>query len=202
VGTDALYGNLGDQNTAIGYSALNDVTTGGFNTAVGSNSGSAITTGSYNVVIGGYTGAAAPISGTGSNWVVLSDGASNVRQIIDPSGNIQCNNAVVAYAPEPATFSALATLTNANLQTQLVVTSGTSFTLTMPTGSTLDTLITWAGVDLGYDFSVINTASGTITMAGNTGVTIVGRTTVVSAVSGRFRIRRTAASTYIMYRIG
>jgi hypothetical protein len=52
------------------------------------------------------------------------------------------------------------------------------------------------------DFSVINTASGTITMAANTGVTIVGRATVLTVISARFRIRRTAASTYILYRIG
>lgn len=202
LGDGTLYVNqTGGFNTAIGNSALSQ-SLGSQNIALGQNSGSGITTGSNNVILGSYTGAAAPISATGSNWIVLSDGSGNVRQSFDSSGNIQCANAVVAYAPAPASFSALATLTNANLQTQLIVTTGTTFTLTMPLGSDLDSLISWATVDLGYDFSVINTASGTITMAANTGITIVGRVTVLTAVSARFRIRRTAASTYIMYRIG
>lgn len=59
----------------------------GGNIALGYNSGGAITTGSNNVVIGSYNGAAAPISATGSNYIVLSDGAANVRQIIDPNGH-------------------------------------------------------------------------------------------------------------------
>jgi hypothetical protein len=197
-----LSGTAVNFNTAVGHNALS-VVTGDTNIAVGYLAGNAITSGTNNVVIGGYTGSAAPISATGNNWIVLSDGAGTVRQAIDPAGNTQFSTgAVVVYAPAPASFAALATLTAANLQTQLIVTTGTSFTLTMPSGSDLDTLINWSGVDLGFDFSLINTASSTITMAANTGVTTVGRLTVLTAVSARFRIRRTAASTYILYRIG
>jgi hypothetical protein len=202
VGNDALYSALtGSVNTAIGTQTL-FATTGSYNTAIGAYSGGGITSGSNNVILGSYQGSAAPISATGSNYIVLSDGAGNVRQTIDPSGNAQFpSGAVVVYAPAPASFSAGATLTNADLQTQLIVTSGTSFTLTMPTGTTLDTLISWSGNDLGYDFSVINTTSA-ITIAANTGVTTVGSLTVALTSSARFRIRRTAASTYIVYRIG
>ena len=204
VGDASLFQNtIGNFNTACGSGALATTSTGSKNTAIGYYAGLAITTGSNNVVVGGYDGSAAPISATGSNWIVLSDGAGNVRQAMDSAGNAQfLYGAVVVYAPTPAAISAAATLTNANLQTQLIVTSGTSFTLTMPTGSTLDTLISWSSDDIGFDFSIINTASSTITMAVNTGVTIVGRLTVTTVVSARFRIRRTAASTYIMYRIG
>jgi len=203
IGALAMYSaNGSSNNTVIGFSA-GTTAYGGTNTLLGYSSGSAVTSGANNVVIGSYTGAAAPISATGSNYIVLSDGAGTVRQTIDPSGNAQFpTGAVVVYAPAPASFAALATLTNADLQTQLIVTTGTTFTLTMPLGSTLDTLISWSGNDLGYDFSVINTASGTITMAANTGVTLVGGATVLTVVSARFRIRRTAASTYILYRIG
>lgn len=77
----------GGLNTAIGKTALSVLTTGVGNTAVGNNSGNAITSGSNNVVIGSYTGAAAPISATGSNFIVLSDGAGIVRQTIDASGH-------------------------------------------------------------------------------------------------------------------
>jgi hypothetical protein len=66
----------------------------------------------------------------------------------------------------------------------------------------LDTLISWSGDDLGFDFSIVNTASGTVTMAVNTGVTNIGTLTVLTGISARFRIRRTSVSNYILYRIG
>jgi len=203
VGFAALYSNsTGNYNVALGRSALYSCT-GNNNIGLGYSAGSLITSGDYNVVIGQYSGSAAPISATGSNWIVLSDGAGNVRQAIDSAGNAQfLTGAVVVYTPAPTTtISAATTLTNAQLQGQIVVTSGTTFTLTMPTGTTLNTLISWAGTNLGFDFSVINTASTTITMAINTGVTSVGTLTVLTGISARFRIRRTAASTYVMYRV-
>jgi hypothetical protein len=73
-------------NTSLGYYSLNAIT-GSTNVAIGYLAGSSITTGSNNVVIGGYDGSTAPISATGSNWIVLSDGAGTVRQVINSSGN-------------------------------------------------------------------------------------------------------------------
>jgi len=203
LGQGAMYsGTNGSYNTAVGYSAGN-ASYGSYNAYLGYQSGSGMSSGSYNVIVGSYTGTAAPISATGSNWIILSDGAGSVRQAIDSAGNAQfLTGAVVVYTPAPTTtISAATTLTNAQLQGQIVVTSGTTFTLTMPTGTTLNTLISWAGTNLGFDFSVINTATSTITMAINTGVTSVGTLTVLTGISARFRIRRTAASTYVMYRV-
>jgi hypothetical protein len=204
VGAGAIQGNNGlsySYNTAVGSNALLAARSS-YNTVIGYNAGSSIDTGGKNVVIGSYSGGSDPINGTGSNWIVLSDGDANIRQVIDPSGNAMFGTgAVVVYAPAPASLSTTATLTNANLQAQLINTTGTSFTVTMPTGSTLDTLVTWYKVDTGFDFSIINTASGTITIAGNTGVTTLGTMTIATGVSARFRIRRTAASTYVIYRI-
>ena len=57
------------------------------NTAIGDLSGWKITTGSNNVILGSYSGLGAPISQTGSNYVVLSDGAGNVRGYFDASGH-------------------------------------------------------------------------------------------------------------------
>ena len=202
VGFGAIYsGNGGTSNTAIGYSAGTTVY-GDYNTFIGYQSGSGVTSGGKNVIIGSYQGAIAPISGTGSNWIVLSDADTNIRQVIDPSGNATFGTgAVVVYAPAPASITTTATLTNANLQAQIISTTGTSYTVTMPLGSTMDTLVTWYKVDVGYDFSVINTASGTITMAVNTGVTSLGALTIATGTSAQFRIRRTAASTYVLYRL-
>lgn len=87
IGASTL-GNVvsGSLNTAVGVAALGN-TTGSNNTAIGKLSGNGITSGTGNTIIGAYTGAAAPISATGSYYVVLSDGAGNVRQTIDSAGH-------------------------------------------------------------------------------------------------------------------
>lgn len=135
-----------------------------------------------------------------STHIWSTNAAEKMR--LDAAGNVQVRSgAVVVYAPAPASISTTATLTNANIQAQIINTTGTSYTVTMPLGTTLETLVTWAGTDLGYDFTVINTASGTITMAANTGVTTLGSLTIATGTSAQFRIRRTAANTFVMYRL-
>ena len=79
VGSGALYYVTSTQNTGVGSGALYGVTTGANNSGFGFQAGYGVTTGSSNVIIGSYAGAVAPISATGSNYVVLSDGAANVR---------------------------------------------------------------------------------------------------------------------------
>lgn len=78
IGREALTASTGSNNTAVGVTALS-TTTGSSNVGIGVNAGQLISTGSSNVVIGSYTGSAAPISATGSNYIVLSDGSGNVR---------------------------------------------------------------------------------------------------------------------------
>jgi len=204
VGYSALNANsTGNDNTGVGYRSLL-INTGSNNTAIGSGSGSAVTSGANNVIVGGYTGSAAPVSATGSNWIVLSDGAGNVRQSIDSAGNAQFSSgALVAYAPAPASISTTTTLTNANIQSQIIVTTGSSYAIKMPLGTTLETLVSWSTTNLGYDFFIINTATiGSITLdATETGVTSIGDMTVNDGVSAHFRIRRTSANTFVVYRL-
>jgi sugar lactone lactonase YvrE len=117
-------------------------------------------------------------------------------------GNIQVlTNAIVQWQPTPASIGSAATLTNADIQGQIINTTGLTYTVTMPLGTTMETLVSWGAVNLGYDFSVINTATGIITMAVNTGVTSVGSLIVAIGASARFRIRRTAENTFILYRL-
>ena len=78
IGDSALYTNTTSSNlTAVGYQAGN-LSTGSGNQFFGYSSGSAVTSGAKNVIVGSYTGSAAPISATGSNFVVLSDGDGNI----------------------------------------------------------------------------------------------------------------------------
>jgi hypothetical protein len=126
------------------------------------------------------------------------------RATLDVNGNlILSTGAFLPYVPAPATtISAATTLTNAQILPQIVVTSGTTFILTMPLGTTLETLIAWPATNIGFNFTVINTASGTITLdATEIGVTSVGTMTVLTGISANFRIRRTAANTFIVYRV-
>jgi len=141
--------------------------------------------------------------GTTSNspFRIITNNTERIR--IDTTGNAQFQTgAVMPYAPAPASISTTATLTNANIQAQIINTTGTSYTVTMPLGTTLETLATWATTGIAYDFYVINTASGTITMAVNTGVTSLGGLTIATGTSAQFRIRRTAANTFVLYRLG
>jgi len=85
----------GNNNTAIGSNALYTNLTGNNNTAIGNNAGQLLT-GSYNTYVGSYTGNSAlyPFS-TNSNYVILSDGAGNVRGYFDNNGTLNVAGVVV-----------------------------------------------------------------------------------------------------------
>jgi len=119
-GSTLLNATSAAYNTAVGYFSGNAITTGSGNTFVGSfqsggtaGAGSAVTTGSKNVILGGYTGGAAPISATGSNFIVLSDGDGSVRQTIDSSGIVTMS----AYGAGAATFSAAGVISSVSDET-------------------------------------------------------------------------------------
>jgi hypothetical protein len=134
----------------------------------------------------------------------MTFGVANAeRARLDVGGNLQMlTGAVMPYAPAPEVLTTNGTLTNANLQAQIINTTGSMTSVAMPTGATLDTLVTsWAAVNVSYDFYVINTASGTVTFSASTGVTTLGSLAVATGTSAHFRIRRTAASTYVLYRL-
>lgn len=120
------------------------------------------------------------------------------RVRIDSSGN------QFATQPAPAVVNATATLTVANLRTRIITsTTAAAVTGTLPTGTLMDGM--YAGnTDMGYDWSVINTgATNTFTVAAAAaGHTVVGNMVVALSTSGSFRSRRTAANTWITYRIG
>lgn len=102
--------------------------------------------------------------------------------------------------PAPTSKAAAATLTAAEVGTRILQYTGAAATVTMPTGTSMDTEFNLVN-NLAFDFAVINTGSGTCTLAVNTGVTAVGLLTTAANTSSLFRIRRSAANTYIMYRV-
>jgi hypothetical protein len=110
----------------------------------------------------------------------------------------------VVYKNQPAQTveSAAATLTIAELLTGIIQYTGALATLTMPTGTAIE-----GGVpatfptDMSFDFSVINTGAGVVTLGTAAGLTLTGGMTVAAAASGMFRVRKTALNTYTIYRI-
>ena len=100
IGYYSQNGTTGSRNVAIGRNSGQNLT-GDKNTCIGDLSGSGITSGSSNTVIGGYSGAASPVSGSGTNYVVFSDGDGNVRGYYDNSGNL-----VVPVAAKGVNFTA------------------------------------------------------------------------------------------------
>jgi len=130
--------------------------------------------------------------------------ANTERMRIDSAGNAYIETGLLwQYAPTPTTKAAAATLTAAELATDIITLTGTTYTITLPTGTALDTYYTGVpAVNIGYDFHIVNTASGTITIAqGASGMSTVGTLTIATGVSAHFRLRRTAANTYILYRL-
>lgn len=109
--------------------------------------------------------------------------------------------------PAPTALIATATLTIAQMLGGIItVTSAVAVTLTMPTGTLAD-----AGVLAGsgattnsFDWFVINLGSvaGAVTMAAGTGDTIVGSATIAIGTSAQFRTVKTAANTFVTYRLG
>ena len=108
--------------------------------------------------------------------------------------------------PTPTALSATATLTIAQLLTGIVTTSGTvAMTLTLPTGTLCDAGVTGPALPVNgcFDWAIINTgtSSGAVTMAAGTGHTIVGGTGVAIGTSAGFKTRKTAANTFVTYRV-
>lgn len=101
----------------------------------------------------------------------------------------------------PGTLNATGTLT-CTLLTGGIVTSTTAAAVaaTLDTGAAMDIA---QDFDIGdsFDWAVINTGGNTLTVTASTGHTIVGTATVVTVASGRFRTRKTAADTFVTYRL-
>lgn len=85
-------------NIGLGQFALNELTGGQYNVTLGDRAGQKITSGSYNVLIGAYDGQTGLDIRTSSNNIVLSDGAGNIRQYINSSGNVGIKTTIVTEA--------------------------------------------------------------------------------------------------------
>lgn len=103
--------------------------------------------------------------------------------------------------PAPGTLNATGTLTIALILGGIVTsTTAAAVTATLDTGTICDAALTMA-VNDSFDWSAIATGANSFTVTASTGHTIVGSGVVATVTSGRFRTRKTAANTFVTYRI-
>ena len=114
-------------------------------------------------------------------------------------GNV--SEATMVIQGTPATATAAATLTVAQLLSGIVVCSSTPGTQTLPTVALLEATLTNSKVDAGFEVSFVNTAASTLTVATGTGWTIVGTATAATVTSALFRARKTGDGAWTLYRI-
>ncbi|MCY1412473.1 hypothetical protein D9M71_278820 [compost metagenome] len=101
----------------------------------------------------------------------------------------------------PVAVDVTGAISSAAIQGGIVTsTTGAAVAGTLPAGSVLD-LAAQMSIGDSFDWSVINTGGNTFTVTAATGHTIVGVAAVVTVTSGNFRTRKTAADTFITYRM-
>lgn len=148
--------------------------------------------------VGSYTssvytgGATVNISGGGDSPLYYSVGtAATITELL---GTVQ---------GDPGTLNATGTLTAALCMTGIVTsTTASAVTATLDTGAVMDAANTFAIGDA-FIWSAINTGGTnafTVTAAAS-GHTVVGAGAVAANTSGRFLTRKTAANTFVTYRI-
>jgi hypothetical protein len=142
---------------------------------------------------------------TNATNVTIQAGASGAYYSTGVAPDISNNgNWQPQGAPANIADGASMIATAANVLTGIITATPTEArNIQLPLGTNLDLATEWAIGD-SFDFSVITLAAFALTLTVNTGVTIVGAaaTAATSGASARFRCRKTAADTFIVYRIG
>jgi hypothetical protein len=129
---------------------------------------------------------------------VTLDGASSPTEALRIT-----NDRVVAYnQAAPAAVNATATLTVANLKTGIITsTSAAATDMTLPTGTDTEGGFSGIYTNMTFEWSVINTGPSLVTVLANTAHTLVGSGAVATGTSARFASRRSAANTFVTYRL-
>lgn len=102
----------------------------------------------------------------------------------------------------PIVKSATATLTIAELKNGIIqYTGGALVGLTLPTGTLVEGGFTNHYDNMTFEWTVLNSGGSSINIGNSTGHSIVGDIAVPTNRAVRFATRRTAANTYVTYRI-
>ncbi len=115
-----------------------------------------------------------------------------------------CEDGTQGYnQPAPVAVNFTATLAIADLKTGIITsTTAAAVTMTLPTGTLTEGGFRSLYNGFTFEWTAINTGTtNAITVQGGTGHTLVGSGAIAAGASGRFASRRTAANTFVTYRI-
>ena len=116
------------------------------------------------------------------------------------AGNL--NEIIMGTQVAPTAKTAAATLTPAELATEIITYTGAAAALTLPLGTDLDNAFSSMKVNSSFDFTIINIGgTNAATVTANTGCTIVGVAAVSANTSATWRVRKTAENTFVFYRV-
>lgn len=146
-------------------------------------------------------------SGSGNNLTAVYTVATVVTVNAGPQAvlyNVGPTPAVienVTFRPTPGTLNATGTLTAALILGKIVTsTSAAAVAATLDTGANIDAAQTHVVGD-SIPWNVINTGPNAFTLSASAGHTIVGNAVVATGTSGEFLTVKTAAATYVTYRM-
>ena len=114
-------------------------------------------------------------------------------------GNLSEVNIGVQAAP--TSKAAAATLTAAELTNGIIIYTGATASLTLPTVADTEALVSSAKNNSSFDVNFINSGAGTLTIAVGTGWTLVGTVTSATLTSAAWRARKTGDSAWTLYRV-
>jgi hypothetical protein len=141
---------------------------------------------------------------TNATSVTIQAGASGAYYAVGIAPTITNNgNWQPQGAPADITDGGSMIATAANVLTGIVTSTLTQArNLQLPTGANLDLATEWAIGD-SFDVTFMTLGAFVMTITVNTGVTIVGSAVTAAAAgsTARFRLRKTAADTFIAYRL-
>lgn len=108
---------------------------------------------------------------------------------------------ITNFQATPGTLNATGPLTAALILTGIVTsTTAAAVVATLDTGTVMDASLTMAIGD-SFDWSAIATGANSFTVTAAAGHTIVGVAVVATVTSGRFRTTKTAANTFVTFRL-
>ncbi|MES2346261.1 MAG: hypothetical protein V4641_01700 [Pseudomonadota bacterium] len=142
-------------------------------------------------VYGPYASGATIVIDAGEAQVLYEVGVNPVVQSIYAA----------QYQPVPLTLNATGALTAAMILGGIVTsTTAAAVAGTLPTGTVMDAAASFAIGD-SFDWSVLATGANAFTVTAAATHTIVGTAVVATATSGYFRTVKTAANTFVTYRM-
>jgi hypothetical protein len=117
-------------------------------------------------------------------------------------GDGNLNEIIMGTQVAPTAKTAAATLTPAELATQIITYTGAAAALTVPLGTDIENAFSSMKVNSSFDFTIINIGgTNAATVTANTGCTLVGVAAVSANTSATWRVRKTAENTFVFYRI-